>query len=205
LGAGSFVYYPAFQFHTIRNATATPIAYLMLKWTGPPRETKKPLETALNRMEDIGQMAAAPFATQLVFEGSTHYLAKLHVHVTELQPGAGYASHADAHDVAIIALSGNVETTGRRIEPQGVIYFPAGEMHDMKNPGPATVRYLVFEFHGALPGEVTTSLSAARPRSRWQARRNRVYRRFRRNVAATSFGQTLRRAYRRLRRTLLQT
>ena len=61
LGAGAFVYYPAFQFHTICNATATPITYLMFKWTGPPRETEAPLDTRLSRMEDIPQIANAPF------------------------------------------------------------------------------------------------------------------------------------------------
>ena len=30
------------------------------------------------------------------------YLQKLHAHITELDPGAGYPSHADDHDVAII-------------------------------------------------------------------------------------------------------
>jgi len=111
LGAGAFVYYPAFQFHTIRNATAKPITYLMFKWTGPPQETEAPFETTISRTEDIWQIGNAPFATQLMFEGPTHYLTKLQVHLTELQAGAGYAKHADAHDVAIVVLSGSVKTS----------------------------------------------------------------------------------------------
>jgi mannose-6-phosphate isomerase-like protein (cupin superfamily) len=171
LSAGSFVYYPAFQFHTIRNATATPITYLMFKWTGPPRETEAPLETTISRTEDVRQIGNAPFATQLVFEGPTHYLTKLHVHLTELQPDAGYAIHADTHDVAIVLLSGSVETMGRRLERHGVVCFPACEMHDMKNPSSATTaRYLVFEFHGSLSGEVTVSRNAARTRLIFTAR-----------------------------------
>jgi len=201
LGAGSFVYYPAFQFHTVRNATATPITYLMFKWTGPPRETEAPLDTRLSRMEDIPQIANAPFATQLVFEGPTHYLAKLHVHLTDLQPGAGYASHSDAHDVAIVLLSGSVETMDRQIERHGVVYFPAHEMHDMKNPGRDTARYLVFELHRSLTGEVVASVPAARLRSHWQALARRIYNRLRRSFAATPLWQALRPIYTRLRRS----
>src|SRR6266480_5532536 len=86
LSAASFAYYPAFQFHTIRNATAKPITYLMFKWTGPPQETEAPFETTISRTEDIRQIGNAPFATQLMFEEPTHYLTKLQVHLTELQP-----------------------------------------------------------------------------------------------------------------------
>jgi len=200
LRAGSFVYYSAFQFHTIRNVTATPITYLMFKWTGPPRETEAPLETTISRTEDIQQIADVPFATQLVLEGPTHYLDKVHVHLTELQPGAGYASHADVHDVAIVVLSGSVRTSGHRVERNGVLYFPAGEMHDMKNPGSATARYLVFEFHGSLSGELTSWRSAARTQSLWRTSRNRIYRRLRQSLAATFLWHALRPIYRRLRR-----
>jgi mannose-6-phosphate isomerase-like protein (cupin superfamily) len=199
LGTGSFVYYPAFQFHTIHNAIATPITYLMFKWTGTLRETEAPLETTLNKIGRIGQTTNVPLATEVVFEGPSHYLAKLHAHMTELQPGAGYARHADDHDVAIIVLSGIVETMGHRIEPHFVVYFPAREMHDMKNPGPAMARYLVFEFHGSLTGEATALLPTALGRSSWRAWGYRVYRELRRRFVSTSFWQVLRPIYRRLR------
>src|SRR5947207_147816 len=85
LSAASFAYYPAFQFHTIRNTTATPITYLMFKWTGLPRETESPLETTISRTKNIRQIGDASLTTQLAFEGPTHYLPKLPVHLTELQ------------------------------------------------------------------------------------------------------------------------
>jgi uncharacterized cupin superfamily protein len=202
LRAGSFVYYPAFQFHTIHNATAKPITYLMFKWTGLPRETEEPLETTVKRREDIRQMADTPFATQLVLEGPTQYLGKVHAHLTELQPGAGYASHADVHDVAIVVLSGRVKANGRRMERHNVLYFPAGKMHDMKNPGSVTARYLVFEFHGSSNGEVTAWRCTPRTRSLWRTLRNRIYRRLRQSLAATSVWQVLSPIYKRLRRIL---
>jgi hypothetical protein len=120
--------------------------------------------------------------------------------LTELQAGAGYVKHADAHDVAIVVLSGSVETMGRRFGRRGVIYFPAREMHDMKNPGSATARYLVFEFHGSLTREVAAWRSAARTRSLWRMLENRIYRRVRQSLAATSLWHALRPIYRRLRR-----
>jgi mannose-6-phosphate isomerase-like protein (cupin superfamily) len=173
-----------------------------LKWTGLIRETEAPLETTISRTEDIRRIGDAPLTSQLVFEGPTHYLDKLHVHLTELQPGTGYASHEDVHDVANVVLSGSVETRGRRIERHGVLYFPAGEVHDMKNSGSVTARYLVFEFHGSLSGEVTVWRSAARTRSLWRALGNRIYRRLRQSLAATSLWSALRPIYRRLRRIL---
>ena len=85
---------------------------------------------------------------RLLFESPTVHLGKLHAHITDLQPGAGYPPHADAYDVAIVVLSGQVETLRPKIEPFSVIYYSAGETHGMKNVGDTVARYLVFEFHG---------------------------------------------------------
>jgi len=179
--AGSFVYYPAFQFHTIRNPTDIPITYLMFKWTGAPQGTEAPLQTTLVRVEDIARTADLPFATRRLFEGPSQYLTKLHAHVTELQPGAGYDRHVDAHDVAIVSLSGGIETMGSRLDRHGVIYYPAGEMHDMKNQsrGETKARYLVFEFHGS-PGAGGSLSSGGRPRGRWKALLRPIHRRLKR-------------------------
>jgi len=84
----------------------------------------------------------------LIFDSSTGYLPKLHSHMTNLQSGAGYPPHADAHDVATLLLEGTVETLGQRVESQGLIFYTAGEPHGMKNVGNTMASYLVFEFHG---------------------------------------------------------
>ena len=52
-----------------------------------------------------------------IVEQSTAYLGKLHVHLTTMQPGAGYAPHIDDYDVAIVVLSGQVQTLGQIVEP----------------------------------------------------------------------------------------
>ena len=98
--------------------------------------------------------------------GPTTFLGKLHAHVTTLQPGAGYEPHVDAYDVAILTLSGTVETLGDRVGPDTVIYYAAGEAHGMRNVGSGVARYLVFEFHA--PGLVAIT---GRPYYRRQAGR----------------------------------
>ncbi len=84
---------------------------------------------------------------RVLFELATGYLNKLHAHVTDLKPGAGYPAHADEHDVAIVVFSGRVETLGKIVGPGGSMYYAAHEPHGMNNAGNHPARYLVFEFH----------------------------------------------------------
>src|SRR4029453_8627105 len=156
-------------------------------------------ETTISRTEHIRQIGNAAFTTRLVFEGPTHYLTKLHVHLSELQPNAGYAAHADNHDVAILVLSGSVKINRRRMERHGLLYFPAGQVHDMINPGFVTARYLVFEFQGSLSDELTAWRCAQGTQSVSQKLANRIYRTLRQRLAATSLWQVLRPIYKRLR------
>jgi mannose-6-phosphate isomerase-like protein (cupin superfamily) len=148
---GSFAFYPAYQYHTIRNATSKPITYLMFKWRGVPIETEKPTGPTIIRIDERSMSAESPFLTNTVFEGPTNYLAKLHSHFSVLQPDAGYAPHADHYDVAMVILNGRVRTMGRIVEPCGVIFCAEGNMHDMENIGDIPAHYVVFEFHSRTP------------------------------------------------------
>src|SRR5204862_42584 len=65
----------------------------------------------------------------VIFDRPTRYLRKLQGHVTVLEPGAGYDAHADAYDVAIVVLEGEVETIGGRAAPHDAIFYRAGEPH----------------------------------------------------------------------------
>ena len=147
---GTFSYYPATQHHTIHNVGARPATYLMFKWYGGAVDNDAPLPA---RIFEYGDTAATPepkpMAQKLVFQQGTHSLAKLHCHLTTLQPGTGYAAHADPYDVAIVLLSGEVETVGARVRPLGLMYYSAGQLHGMKNIGNTPASYLVFEFHSA--------------------------------------------------------
>jgi mannose-6-phosphate isomerase-like protein (cupin superfamily) len=148
LAAGCFSYYPAGQPHTIRNPGAVPVTYLMFKWTATPASESGTLRASVfdSRTADP-VMRTNGFGTARLFEGSTSYLRTLHSHVSVVAPGGGYGSHVDAHDVALVVLSGRIETLGRVVRPFGVVYCSAGAPHDVHNPGEEPARYLVFEFH----------------------------------------------------------
>jgi mannose-6-phosphate isomerase-like protein (cupin superfamily) len=160
---GVFAYYPAHHPHTIRNDGAAPITYLMFKWRAAPAMVKRPLAAGIFRYDDSPPPAVVrAFEARVLFERPTSFLGKLHAHLTTIQPGAGYAAHRDAHDVAIIVLSGQVETFeqepegepagSRLLGPHGVAYYGAGQPHGLRNPGSEPARYLVFEFHAPAAG-----------------------------------------------------
>lgn len=167
---GTLAFYPAWQHHSIRNTGQTPLTYLMLRWRGPAAPSSAPLSATVTALPS-GEPCDEPFATQLLFEGPTHYLGKLHAHGSALAPGGGYRAHADEYDIAFVVLSGQVQTMGRTLEPFDLCYCPAGTVHGMHNPGGAEAAYLVIEFHG-------TPRSAARQRSRGETpyRRSKTYR-----------------------------
>ena len=149
IAAGELVYYPAHFPHSLVGVSEEPATYLMFKWMSPPTGKEKLLPFGQHTLrESAAPPAGKPFHQRPLFEGATRGLRKLHAHLSTLAPGAGYEPHADAYDVAIVVLEGEVETLGERVEPFGVVFYPAGEPHGMRNPGPGVARYVVFEFHG---------------------------------------------------------
>jgi uncharacterized cupin superfamily protein len=152
LKPGEFVYYPAHFTHTLQTASETPATYLMFKWQNERIKNKSPLAFShFNLFDSINASGIkGGFCSHLIFEGPTVYLRKLHCHTSTLTPGAGYDPHIDDHDVAIIVLEGEVETLEKHLEPHSVIFYRAGEPHDMRNPSEAIAKYVVFEFHSSL-------------------------------------------------------
>lgn len=146
---GTFVYYPAYQHHTLRNAGTGLLTYLMFKWRGGPVTADAPLAMRIVNSADRPAREPQPWLIWLLLEGPTNFLGKLHAHFSEVAPGGGYEPHADPYDVAIIVLSGAIETLGRTVEPFGVVYYAAGQPHGLRNIGSEPARYIVFEFHGA--------------------------------------------------------
>lgn len=160
--AGDFAYYPAGQHHTIRNPAKSPVTYMMFRWNRRVAAGRADrLATSLVRAPAApAENSGRKFAVRPVFEGPTRWLRKLHCHTTRLEPGGGYPAHADAYDVAIFVQSGRVQTLGREVGPGGVIYYPAGEVHGMRNIGDEPANYIVFEFHGA---PLTTAAKTGEP------------------------------------------
>jgi quercetin dioxygenase-like cupin family protein len=149
-GAGSLAYYPADTLHTLTNASERPATYLMFKWTNDtPATGSGELPIQLHRclpISDDGIRPGKSWRSQRIFEGQTRWLDRLQCHTSTVNPGGGYEPHADAHDVAVVLLTGSVETEAGTLKPFDVAYIEAGEPHGMRNPGPNQARYIVFEF-----------------------------------------------------------
>ena len=194
LSPGSFIYYPRSQHHTIRNSGASPITYLMFKWRGAALNGERPAGTRIFHYRAGAQDNSKSFHARPIVEQTTAYLDKLHAHLTTMQPGAGYAPHIDAHDVAIVVLSGQVETLGQIVKPHGVIFYAAGQPHGLRNIGAEPAEYLVFEFHAAK----LSSSSRKRPIERKTARQRAVA-----IIARLGLLETARRARRKLRKSIM--
>ena len=152
---GDIVYYPATFAHTVTAVGPSAASYFMVKWCD--RSAKSQTEVTLPFGRFNYRAAGDPakhrakkngFSLDIVFEGATLYLHKLHCHYSTLTPGGGYAPHIDPYDVVLLVLEGEIETLGRRFEPHGVVFYAAGEPHGIHNPGSVAARYLVFELHG---------------------------------------------------------
>jgi len=177
---GMFSYYPATQHHTIHNLSAKPATYLMFKWHAGDAETTAPLAASVFEYDAAAVPASAkPMTQKLLFQQATHCLGKLHAHLTILQPGAGYDPHADAYDVAIVLLSGEIETIGQRISPLGIVYYSAGELHGMRNVGNGPATYLVFEFHSPAAVALKHQRTEARHKERAERQARQAERRAR--------------------------
>jgi mannose-6-phosphate isomerase-like protein (cupin superfamily) len=151
IGPGQFAYHAANQPHTLRSEGIGPAKYFVLKWGKEPRERTE--ATLVSASFDFRPAllshggAAEGFTTALMFEGPTQHLDKLHSHVSTLQPGAGYDPHDDVYDVAMVLLSGVVETVGYTVEAPSAIFYAAHQPHGIKNTGTIPAQYIVFEFH----------------------------------------------------------
>ena len=144
---GSFIYYPAGQHphypqqrHITDHLSNVQMARRRINRGHAGRNPHFPL-----RQRPYGKLKGVPGIP--IVEQSTAYLGKLHAHLTIMQPDAGYTPHVDAHDVAIIVLSGQIETLDQILKPHGVIYYSAGQPHGLRNIGAEPAQYLVFEFH----------------------------------------------------------
>jgi len=149
---GEFVYYPGGQTHTIRNDSNSNITYLMFKWHNKNvKQSGDLLQTSIvNQSNENGpsrNFESRSWTVRRLLQGKTEHLSKLHSHMSILKPGGGYEPHADNYDVALLVLSGTVETLGRKVGPNGVIFYFTGEPHGIKNIGDDNAYYLVFEFH----------------------------------------------------------
>jgi len=178
---GMFVYYPAFKHHTLRNVGTGPLTYLMFKWRGSPRASGPILDAKIVEPARDDQGTADSYRATRLANGETNFLSKLKIHRSDVQPGGGYEPHRDEYDVAIVVLSGRINTLDREVGPFGVVYYSAGEAHGLRAVGPDPARYLVFEFRlSQSKGSVREKLRGAIPEEAktWFRRIERASRRY---------------------------
>jgi mannose-6-phosphate isomerase-like protein (cupin superfamily) len=159
--AGSAIYYPPFQHHTIRNTSSEPVRYAMLRWRSPAISAKKHLAARFVPSTWLQADSSRSVAMKTLFEGPSAFLGKLHAHVTRIVPGGGYDAHRDAHDVSIFLIKGEIAVLGKRIVAPAVVFFPAGHLHDMKVAGSEPAKYVVWEFHRTESGHERPQIPAS--------------------------------------------
>ena len=146
--AGSAIYYPPYQHHTIRNASSAPVRYAMLRWRSSVISAAKHLPPHFAPSSWLeADTLRGPVAMKNLFEGPSAYLGKLNAHVTRIEPGGGYEAHRDAHDVSIFLIEGKITVLGKEIVAPAVVFFPGGDLHDMVAAGDQPAKYIVWEFH----------------------------------------------------------
>jgi oxalate decarboxylase/phosphoglucose isomerase-like protein (cupin superfamily) len=148
MGEGDFAYYPAFQPHTLINASDKPVLYTMLKWRNKRGHIWGKAAT-LTFVWASGILFAAADTTKrnqgTILNVKTRWLDRLHCHVSIVAPGVGYPEHGDRYDVAIVLFAGSIETLGKTVSAPALLYHPAHALHGMKSVGSDPARYLVFE------------------------------------------------------------
>jgi len=152
LEPGNFVFLPRRCFHTMKNRTARTATYLILKWRSASTPPGNVGDAIFGSFERSGDWVDIPngqgFQAFGILDQPVQHLRKLHIHRSKLQPGGGYEPHADAYDVVLLVLSGEVESLGVKTKPHHVFHYAAGEPHGIRNPGKTPAEYLVIEFHG---------------------------------------------------------
>jgi uncharacterized cupin superfamily protein len=164
--AGAASYYPPYFLHTIRNASAEPVRYAMIKWRSASVSAAQHIDPLFLRSTWLQEdRARGPIAMTRLFEGPSAYLAKFHAHTTRIEPGAGYDAHRDSHDVAIFLIEGEIQVLGNKVPAPALVFLPAGCLHDMKSVGTQTAKYLVWEFHKSVraPAPELVAVSGDRP------------------------------------------
>ena len=138
LGPGDFVYYPAFQHHTLKNLGDVQLEYTMFKWRNNTPKTgfdASPAAQVFRTGDELSNARIEQRFHKVLFEQKTHWLSNLHAHLSGLPPKAGYKAHTDTHDVAIVLLAGKVKSLGRTISAPAILFHPAGAKHGLRCAG----------------------------------------------------------------------
>jgi mannose-6-phosphate isomerase-like protein (cupin superfamily) len=151
IGPGQLAFHASNLPHTIRGAGTEPSEYLIMRWNARAARPEAGLPAQTFDLEagwDALALKPGPVAKQVVLDGPTTLLDKLHFHLTRLDRGALSPEHVDEHDVLMLTIDGEIETAGERVEPESLVFHPAGAPHSIRNVGEGPARYLVIELSG---------------------------------------------------------
>src|SRR5574337_596229 len=125
----------------------------------PPSSGGTPMiATAIHRFELPPDAPTPPWRTFPAFRGPTRTIADMSCHASLLAPGhSPHPPHAHREEELLIPLRGEVEVviaegpddpapTARRVGPGAFLYYPAGQHHTIRNPGPEPAGYLMFKW-----------------------------------------------------------
>lgn len=149
---GDMVFHPSRRHHGQKANGSKAAVYATFKWRAPNRRVKTRSQDELSSVWRCPAPASDVNAEVLqrtnLFDLPTRWLKKLHCHRSYLPPGAGYKPHADKHDVALVVLKGEFQSSGISHGPGSVLFHPARYRHGLRNPSGAPCQYYAIEFHG---------------------------------------------------------
>lgn len=148
----SLIYLDGQQPHSLRAVGPGPATMLVFKWQGNSPNTKGDLPdmVIVDPSEGSG-LSMSPFLQgsrmRGLFEVPTRYVRKMSVRIVELDPGAGFGKHKDTYDLALVLLSGHMDTMGVNLKVPTALFVTSGTPHWMWNSGQSPTSFLVVEFH----------------------------------------------------------
>lgn len=143
---GRIVYHPANRYHYLENRTDAPATYIAIKWRADTRP-----DTAEGEIGKSVVHAYQPASTvneKALLQQPTRWLNRLRLHTSCLNPGEGYDSHADKHDVCIVVVDGEVVSNGNAYPAGSCLFHPGGWKHGLRNVSDKAAQYLVIELEG---------------------------------------------------------
>jgi uncharacterized cupin superfamily protein len=143
---GRIVYHPANRYHYLENRTDEPAIYIAVKWRADTRPDTPDGTIGKSAVHNFGP--ASRVNDTALLEQPTRWLNRLRMHTSCLNPGQGYSSHADKHDVCIVVLDGEVVSNGRTYPAGSCLFHPGGWKHGLRNASDKAAQYLVIELEG---------------------------------------------------------
>ncbi len=108
----------------------------------------EPIPSFAKRFDDLPAHHNGANVSRSILDGTTHSNDHLEVHETTLAPGSEpHPPHRHAHEELFLIRQGTLAVTinGKTtvIDPGGAAFVHSGELHGVRNPGPATAQYFV--------------------------------------------------------------